>query len=69
MNKTCEYIKKNILISTIIGISIFVMVNLILNMLHLKFISMIYLITAVIFIIGVILGIFQILLKLKKYQK
>jgi len=69
MNKFLKYIKKNILISTIIGIIIFVLINLTLNLLHLKFVYMVYLIMFVISFIGVVIGIFQILLKLKKIAK
>lgn len=68
MKKFFDYIKSNILISTIIYGIVFCIINIVLNLLHLKFVHLIYMIAIVLFIIGVIVGIYQLLLKLKKFK-
>lgn len=68
MKKIFEFIKSNILISTIILGSIFCIINIILNLVHLKFIHLIYMISIVLFIIGVIVGIYQLLFKIKNFK-
>lgn len=63
-----KFLKNNVLISTIIGGIMFAIINTILDVMHLKFIYVIYMISIIMFIVGFIAGIYQILLNLKKFK-
>ena len=68
MKKVFEYLKSNILISTIICGILCAMINTALEAMHLKFLYVIYMISSIMFIIAVVAGIYQLLLKLKRFK-
>lgn len=68
MKKVFECFKNNILISTIICGILFAIINTVLDVMHLKFLYVIYTISIIMFMIGVATGIYQVLLRLKKFK-
>lgn len=69
MEKFYKYTRKHILVLTVLSGLVFCFIHLILDLFHLKFIYPVYIVATVLCIIGIVVGVYQLLLKLKKRLK